>query len=153
MVGAGEERKQALGQRPDIVGPFAQGRDKNRDDIETVEQILPESALFDGRFQVDIRRGDDADVGLACSAVADTFVLAVLDESEELRLEGQGEISDFVQEQRPAVADGRPAGVVPDRPRERAFDMSEQFATHRSSGEKLGQEMTPIGLSARALQE
>ena len=98
-------------------GRSRRGGDENRDDVQPIEKICPESALSDGRFQVDTRGGDDTDVGLACSAVADTsYSRSSMNRRSFGSRDARGDLR-FVQEQRPPIADGRPARVVPDRPR------------------------------------
>ena len=51
-------------QQQDVLAPFAQRRQADADDVEAVEEILAEQAVPDPRFEVLMRRGDDAHIGL-----------------------------------------------------------------------------------------
>ena len=55
---------EVLGEHFDIVLPVPQGRELNRQYVESIEEILAELAFFDHFLQVPIRRGYDAHVDL-----------------------------------------------------------------------------------------
>ena len=59
----GEERQEAPRQAQDVLGPLAQRRHADLDDVEPVEQILAEVAGLDVGLDVAVGGGDDADVG------------------------------------------------------------------------------------------
>ena len=56
------------------------------------------------------------------------FVLAVLDEAQEFRLQQRGQVADFVEEKCSALARGDTARVVFHGPGKSAFDVAEEFA-------------------------
>src|SRR5262249_32910437 len=72
----------------------------NRDDVDPVKQVLPELAFFDRLLQVHVGRGDQAELGLNRLGPADAFDLPFLDGSQELRLEVEAQVADFVKKQR-----------------------------------------------------
>ena len=74
-----------------------------RDDIESVEEILAEASSAHFRFQVPIRRSDQADVGLPLMRLAETLIGSVIEKSQEPRLSIGGQIPDFVKEQRSSL--------------------------------------------------
>ncbi len=88
---------------------------------------------------------------MAGELFADAFVLAVLNEAEELGLNDEREVADFVEEEGAAFAHGDASGVVADGGGECAFDVAEEFG-FEEFGEREGQETVPKGLSARADQ-
>ena len=59
-----EERAEALDEERDVVLPFPQRRDLERDDREPVEQVLAEAPRLDLLDEVAVRRGDEAEVDL-----------------------------------------------------------------------------------------
>ena len=67
-------------------------------------------------------------LGLARRRIAEPLVFPFLQESQQLRLQGKGQIADFVEKERPSLAGGDASGVVADRSGERAFHMTEQLA-------------------------
>src|SRR5664280_2243238 len=122
-----KKNQQAVCQGNNIIGPFPQRRDFNLNHIEPVIKFLPEATLPDRLLQVDVGGGDDSYIGMAGRIIPDAFVFLLLDESQELRLEGEGQIADFVKQQRSPVAHADPSGVVAHGAGKSPFDMSEQF--------------------------
>ena len=110
---AQEERAQVR----DFLAPLAQRRHVHADDAQPVKQILAELALADAALEIGVRRRDDADVDALRPGVADRQDLALLEKPEQLRLDVERQIADFVQEQRAADAPcaGRRAGRRPRR--------------------------------------
>ena len=123
-----EEDHEALGQRDQVLRPLPQRGKRDLDHVEPVVEILPEPPLPKGLFQVDVRRRDDPHVGPARHIVAKALVLLVLDEPEELRLEGEGKIADLVQQKGPALAGADTAGIVADGAGEGPLGVAEQLA-------------------------
>ncbi|QJE81303.1 Uncharacterized protein PA52Ts1_6347 [Pseudomonas aeruginosa] len=130
---AGEE---TFGQAEDILGAFAQGRQVEHDHVEAVEQVLAELALGDHRAQVAVGRGKDAHIGAAGHRIADAFVFLVLDEAQQLGLQGQREVADLVEEQGAAVSLADPAQGAFGGTGEGAATVPEQFAFHQFGGQR-----------------
>ena len=122
------ESEQLRRERLEILGAFAQRRDLDLDDVQAIEKILPEPPRLHLPFQVPVGGRDDADVGLARRWVAEPLVLLVLQETQQLGLQGKGEIPDLVEEERSPLAGGDASRVVADRSGERTFHVSEQLA-------------------------
>jgi hypothetical protein len=51
-----------IGQKLKIISALAQRRDIDRDDIQTIVQILAKTPVFDHRFQVAVRRSEHAHI-------------------------------------------------------------------------------------------
>ena len=64
--------------RQDIGDAFAQWWLRQRDDVDSVIQILAEAAVGDSLSQVFIRGQDDADIDFVSLVAADRFELAIL---------------------------------------------------------------------------
>ena len=111
----------------EIVAPFAQGRELNRKDAEPMVEILAELPGFDGFFEVTIRRGNDVKVDLAVARSADGADRATLDGIEELGLQRELHMSDFVEEDGPPVGGLEEAPLVAACVGKRALDVSEKL--------------------------
>ena len=80
-------------------------RNLDGEDGQPVVEVRPEPTFAQVLLQVAVRGGDDPDVDLARRRRAETLDLAVLDDAEELCLEGRVEVADLVEEERPAVGE------------------------------------------------
>jgi hypothetical protein len=112
----------------DVVTARAQGRQRDVDDVEAVEEVLAEAAGVGLAHEVTVGAGDEADVDRQGLGGADGPHLLVLDDAQELDLEQERQLADLVEEQRPLVGDGEEPGVGVDGARERAFEVAEELA-------------------------
>ena len=92
-----------LDQRRDVVAAFAQRRQLDRDDVESVEEILLELPVRDQLPQVAVGGGDHPDVDLFGALGAERLELALLQDAQQLGLQGRAHRADFVEENRAAV--------------------------------------------------
>ena len=74
------------------------------------------------------------DVGVARNVLADAFVFALLQKSQQPGLDSHWELPDFVQEQRASGGRGDLAHRVLICPSEGSFDMTEELALEKLSG-------------------
>src|SRR5258707_3502034 len=79
-------------------------------------------------------RGHQADVDTVSPAAAQTLKLLLLQNPQQLRLQGQGNIPYFIQEQCPCIGHFEAANFLNDSPSERAFLVSEEFAFQQVKG-------------------
>nr|GFD24377.1 hypothetical protein [Tanacetum cinerariifolium] len=98
-----EACQEAIGQRQDVFATLTQRRQVQSNDIQTVEQVFTETPVTDHVFQIQVRGGEDAHVCAAGDRVADALVFFVLNEAQQLGLQRQREVPDFVEEQCTAV--------------------------------------------------
>ena len=70
--------------------------------VQPVKQVWSEAALLDGETQVSVRSRDYPSRHSERLCAADTFVLTILQNAKELRLQVECEISDLVEEYRSA---------------------------------------------------
>src|SRR6478609_1919115 len=66
-----EPRQEMAEQMRDVLAAGAQRRNRHRQHVQPVEQVLPELPAFDAVEQSAVGRGDDADVDLDGLAPAD----------------------------------------------------------------------------------
>ena len=96
--------QEIFGQQADVLGALPQRRKLNAHDIEPVEQILAERFFGDFLLEIVVRRRDDAHVGLERFIAADAGEFAFLQHAQDLSLQGQRHVADFVEKQRAAIA-------------------------------------------------
>ena len=109
----GEEAQEVGRQEGDVLAAIAERGHLDRDDVETVIQILPERAHPDELGRVLVGGGEGADVRLQVLGAPDPAEHVVLEEAEQLDLEVRAHLGHFVEEQRfPRVPPrpGRPCG-------------------------------------------
>src|SRR5271155_1689342 len=98
------------GERGDVLAPLAQWRYLDRENTQAIKEVLSETPSFDFLLEIPIGRGDDADVDFARPGVADAFDLLFLQDTKQLRLHGQRDFTDFVEEERATVGEFEAAG-------------------------------------------
>jgi hypothetical protein len=81
----------------------AQRRQPDRDDADAVEEVLAEAALGHQVREVGVRGGDHPGVHRDLPAAAEPLDPVVLQEAEELDLEGRRQLADLVEEEGAAV--------------------------------------------------
>ena len=92
-----------------IFDAFPQGRDHDRENVEAVEEIFAELAVFHHGFEVPARCGNHTDIYLDGPWTAEPFEFALLQNPQEFRLDFAGEFADFVQKDRRLVCEFEPA--------------------------------------------
>src|SRR5262249_52022918 len=105
-------REEVADEIGDVFSSFTQGRQAQRDDVKSEEQILPEQTLLNQTPQIFVRRGDDPDIALDGRAATDGRVFALLEYTQQPCLCLHGHVADFVQEERSAFRLFEPAGAA-----------------------------------------
>ncbi|MCY1441900.1 hypothetical protein D9M71_582390 [compost metagenome] len=75
-----------------------------RDDVEAIQQVLAETAVADHVFEVLVGGRENAHIGPARDGVTHPLVFLVLNEAQQLWLQNQGKITDFVEKQGSAIS-------------------------------------------------
>ncbi len=129
-----EPRQKVPQQMRDVFAPHPQGRNRQRQHVEAVEQIFAELSALDPLQQLAVGRRDDADVDLARLAPADRLHRAFLQRAKQFHLGCQRQFADFVEEQRAAGGLDEFAGVAFGGAGEGALLMAEQDRLHQIVG-------------------
>ena len=138
------------GEQRQVIAAIAERRDLQHDDVEPVEQILAEPVLLHGRTEIDVGRGDHADVDGARGAPADRPHLALLEDAQQARLDGHRHVADLVEEQRAAVGLDEHARAIGGGASERALRVPEQLAVDQRLRDGAAVERDEPLLAARA---
>src|SRR5882724_12254342 len=120
-------RQEVLREGEDVVGTRAQGRQLHRDSPEPVEEVLAERALPDARAQVVMCRAYHAHVDAPWPWRSHRLHLARFQRAQQLDLKGEGQVADFVQEERPSIRGPEGARRAGDGAGEGALLVSEQL--------------------------
>jgi hypothetical protein len=93
---------EVLRQQADIRRPLAQRRHADRKHVDAVVEVAAERPRGNRRLEVAVGRGDDAHVGANRGRSADPLELALLQHAQEGHLGLERQLSDLVEEERPA---------------------------------------------------
>ena len=99
----------------------------DRDDTQTIVEILPEPSFPYHFFQVPVRRGHDPDIGSHSLTATHTFKLSSIERTEQFDLEGKRGITDLVKEKRPTVGHLEPPATPLHGTGKSSFFVAEQF--------------------------
>ena len=103
------------------------GGDGQGDRTDPVVEVAPEAVLADEVQQVLVRRGDEPDVHLAVAHVAQTPEAFLLQNLEELGLDGGVHVPDLVEKERTVMGCLEQAGLRDARSGEGALFVAEQL--------------------------
>lgn len=87
----------------DVLGPFAQGAQSEREDIEPVVEVGPEPPFLDFERQVPVCAGDNPDIDLDRPCGTQRHNFAFLQCPQQLCLQGKRHFRDFVEQKRAAI--------------------------------------------------
>src|SRR6478672_974401 len=118
-------------ERGDIRRSLAKRWHTDLDDAKPIIQIRAEIALCDQFLEIPVRRGDNAGVGPLGTFGADRIILALLQHTEQLRLEFRRGVPDLVEKNGAAAGELESSSARAERAGERAFHVAEQFALEK----------------------
>ncbi len=95
--------QEGLGQQQDVARPLPQGRQVDHDHPEAVVEVLPEAPRLNRLLQVAVGGGHDPGVDRDLLPAADALDGLLLEEAQELHLQGGRQFADLVQEERAAL--------------------------------------------------
>src|ERR1700678_3974930 len=122
-------------QRPDILTALAQGRYENGKDVEAVVQIAAKLASFYTLQEVPVGRRQQAKIHLQSLPAAQPFELSILQHAQQLGLQTQRSLGDFIQKQRAPVGQLDAPEFPCDRSGEGSFLVAKQLAFQQARGD------------------
>jgi hypothetical protein len=121
-------REEVIQQERNVVAALPQGRDTDLDDVQPVIEILAECLGSDKRFEIPVRRGNQANVDVHRRAIRSyRLYFSGFCESEQHRLHPEAHLTEFVQKQRAAVTVARKTRFVAVGAGEAAARVAEQL--------------------------
>ena len=124
----GKTLEKMIGEDFDIPRALAERGDLDGENIEAVVEILAKFAFLNRFEQVAVRGGKDADIDFDGFISPDAFEFPLLEDAEELGLEGEGDLTDLVEQNRAAIRQLEAAIPLVGRAGEGAFFVAEEFA-------------------------
>ena len=115
-------------QQRNILGALAQRGYADRKHVEAVIEVGAEFVLPDHLFEITVRRRDQSGIAVQRASRPETLKLVLLQHAEQLRLQFERQLADFVQEYRPLVGEFETAHAARNRTGESTPLVSEQFA-------------------------
>src|SRR5581483_11743272 len=127
MAGArGDLVFQEMGHKQgNVLAAFAQARQRDGDDVQTVIEVFAERAFLDLLFERLVGGGEDANVDVRGRVVANAADLAFLQDAEKTALQHRGHGPDFVEKDRAAIGLVEQTFFISDRTSKGAFTMAE----------------------------
>ena len=119
-----------LRQQGDVVAPFAKRGQMHLNHIQAVIQILAKRSLSHHFGKISVRGADDANVDVQDVVASKPLDSAFLQNAQQLGLQSETEISNFVQKQCRLIRGLDAAAPHGESPRERTFFVSEQFVVY-----------------------
>ena len=129
----------------------AQRRQRDRNHVQPVVEVLAERPFLHQLAQVGVGRGDDAGVELDRPRLADALDLALLQRPQQLRLQRQRHQADFIDEERAAMRQLEAADACRHGAGERALGVAEQLGLGQRLGNRGGVERDEALVAARAV--
>src|SRR5215472_14879467 len=115
---------------------LAQGRNKNRHNINAEIKVFAKAALADEVFKVLIRGSDEAEVNFAGGAAAEALHGMFLEDAQELALQAGMQRGDFIEEKRAGVSKFDHARLGGIRACEGALFITEELRFHQRFGQR-----------------
>ena len=153
MEAAVEAAQEVRDERLDVVAPVAQRRQRDAHHVQPVEEILAERPLGHGPLEVPVGRRDDAHVhreGLGRSHRAN---LHLLEDAQQLHLQGGRELGDLVQEDRSFIGAAEQTQGIGHRAREGAAHVAEELGLQQVLRDRaaVDRDERPLGPRRQAM--
>src|SRR5690606_8062258 len=120
--------QEMLTQQRDVLHPFAERRYMNLYSVDTVQEVLAERSVTHHVVQGHIRSAYEPYINRSRLVRSHPGHLPRLQRTQQLALEVEAEVADFVEEECPFVREFKPPRPVFARIRKRALLMPKQFA-------------------------
>ena len=141
---------EVAGEDGDVVGPVSERGRGDGEDFEAVVEITPEELVAHHFGEVPIGGGDEANVDGNGANAAEAFEGFLLQGAEELGLEIERDVADFVEEQGSAVGHFEAADFLGEGAGEGAAFVAEEFTFEKAGGDGGAVECNEREISAGA---
>ena len=98
-----------------VLGSFAERRQDERKDVQTVEQVAAETTRCDVLSQVAVGRSDETDSDASRGVLTHAFKAPFLQRPQQLALQLERDLADFIKKQRAAVSSLESPGPIAQR--------------------------------------
>ena len=129
-----ELRDEKFHQQIDIVATLPERGQMNRHHVEPIKQIFAETAALDLRFEILVRRRNDAHIDLDARHAADAFEFLLLQHPQKLDLHLKRHLGHFVQKKRSLVGSSKRPGFEETAPVNAPFSCPKNSLSIRVDG-------------------
>src|SRR5262249_31347320 len=119
--------EEVIDEQKQIGFPLTERRNEDREDVQSIVQVLAKGPGRNRALHVLVRRGDEPDVDLDGLRAAEPFEFLFLKDSQQLDLGRQVDVPDLVEEERAALSQFEAAFLALLGPRERTAFVAEEF--------------------------
>jgi hypothetical protein len=141
---------EVVDERIDVLRPLTEGRDRDREHVQSVEKIISEASRVDLPGEVPIRGGDQTDVAVDRPGPPETLELVFLQHAQELRLQLERDLAHLVEKDRAALRELEPSDPLRDRAGERPPLVAEQLTLEQARGDGRAIDLDERALAAPA---
>ncbi len=92
-----------VGQKRNVLLALAQRRNVQRHHVQAVVEVFAERALLERRAQILVGGGDHAHVDVPRHVAAQPLEFALLQNAQQLHLDGRRHVADFIQKHRARI--------------------------------------------------
>jgi hypothetical protein len=125
---------QVANEEGNVLATLAQRRDVDGENVEAIVEIAAEGALGDEPRKIAIGGGDDANVHALRAVAAEALEFLLLENAEELGLELERNVADFVEENGAAIGEFEAADFLVDGTGEGAAFVAEKLGFEQAGG-------------------
>src|SRR6202021_1692856 len=125
---ARQPRNKIVNQQWDVLASLTKWWYLNRKNIEPVKQILAELIVADHHRQISMGRRDKANIDMNGLVAAQPLEFLFLQRAQQLRLQLQTNVADFIQEQSAVIGKLQTSALLHQSASECTLFVSEQFA-------------------------
>src|SRR5262245_37939125 len=105
---------EVIDERVDVVWALTQRRQRDREDVQAVVEVVTEVSRFHHPEKIAVRRGDHADIDVDRPCSTYTLELVLLQHAEELWLQLEWDLAHLVEEQCATVCELEPPDPLRD---------------------------------------
>src|ERR1700733_14310805 len=138
-------------QMRNVLGPVAQSRNGDREDVQPIIEILPEFTFCNHLSEIAMRGCYQPHIGLDRPRAAQTLEFPLLEHAQQLGLQLHRHVSYFVQKQRPLVRQFKAAQALRRGAREGPSLMTEEFALEQAEWNRGAAYLYKNMLASRAV--
>src|SRR5579871_5686416 len=140
--------QEMFSQGNNILGPLAQRRNPELELTEAMKEVLAESSLPYGSFQILVGCGNDANVNLDLAVSTETIERLTVEHAQKFHLRLQLQFADFVQKKCSLVRQFEQSGLGAVGPAEGPFFIAEEFTFNQIFRKRGAIDVDPWAIAA-----
>src|SRR5271166_3483128 len=121
-------------QQRNVLSSLPKRRDLNRKHVQSIKQVFAKLAFANHRGKIPVGGGDDSHIDMDRSGAPQTFELLLLNGTQQLGLQFQADVTDFIEKKRTMIGEFESAFLLHQGPGESSFLVSKQFTFQQSRG-------------------